>query len=241
MNSFQFRVDWCGYEAAKYACEHWHYSQCVPQSKKQYFGVWEKGDFIGAVIFGRSISPHLGSAFGLDQWGVIELRRVALANHITPVSRIVRICLSLLKGKNPKLRLVVSYADPEYGHNGAIYQAGNWFYIGKSAEMTQYYFRGKWRNDTSLFRLLASGKLKRDSLPKRRLPGKYKYLMPLDSEMRKRIELLRKPYPKKCGESIESDAQASSLTGRCDTTSPLQVSTGQPFSAVADERGVEIG
>lgn len=35
---------------------------------------------------------------------------------------------------------------------------------------------------------------------------KHRYLYPLDEEMRKQIEPLRKPYPKQCAVSIDSDA-----------------------------------
>jgi hypothetical protein len=35
------KVDFCSHEAAKYACEHWHYSRCVPASKLIKIGVWE--------------------------------------------------------------------------------------------------------------------------------------------------------------------------------------------------------
>lgn len=39
------------------------------------------------------------------------------------------------------------------------------------------------------------------------VPGKYKYLMPLDQAMRAQIVPLAKPYPKRAG-SIDSDATA---------------------------------
>ena len=41
------RLDWCSYEAAKYAVEHWHYSKRMPKSKLAKIGVWEDGEFIG--------------------------------------------------------------------------------------------------------------------------------------------------------------------------------------------------
>ena len=43
------------------------------------------------------------------------------------------------------------------------------------------------------------------SLKKEKRPGKHRYLMPLDEEMRKRVEPLRATYPKRAT-SIDGDA-----------------------------------
>lgn len=45
-------------------------------------------------------------------------------------------------------------------------------------------------------------------LRKRLTPGKHRYLMPLDDEMRAKIAPLARPYPKRAG-SIASDATAN--------------------------------
>jgi hypothetical protein len=59
MNSGQveLRVDWCSYQAAKYAVEHWHYSGSMPAYKQAYIGAREDNEFKGVVIFGLSITP----------------------------------------------------------------------------------------------------------------------------------------------------------------------------------------
>jgi hypothetical protein len=46
------RLDWCSHAAAKYAVEHWHYSQTMPVGKLAKIGVWEDNKYIGAIIFG---------------------------------------------------------------------------------------------------------------------------------------------------------------------------------------------
>src|SRR5690606_854940 len=118
--------------AAKYAVEHWHYSQSLPASKKVKIGAWERPAqvadylFIGCVIYAWGSNQHLGTAFGLSMNETAELCRVALGKHITPVSRIVAISLKMLKRQCPGLRLVVSYADVDQNHHGGIYAAGNW-------------------------------------------------------------------------------------------------------------------
>ena len=40
------RLDWCSYAAAKYACENWHYSKCLPASKIVKIGVWEDEKYL---------------------------------------------------------------------------------------------------------------------------------------------------------------------------------------------------
>jgi len=201
------KIDWATHAAAKYACENWHYSDTLPVGKMVKAGVWECGKFIGVVLFARGNTPHLGTKYGLTQVEVCELVRVALSKHVSPVSRIVAIALRFLKKQNPKIRMVVSFADPHQGHHGGIYQAGNWVYAGKSPDSTEWFHGGKWKHNREITSGAFGGKRQvsnYQSLPQRQKPGKHRYLMPLDDEMRKQIEPLRKPYPKRV-RSVDSD------------------------------------
>jgi hypothetical protein len=123
MGKADLRIDWATHEAAKYACEKWHYSGCIPKSKLSKVGVWENGSFIGAVIYGCGATPNLGRPYNLSQNQCIELVRVALKKHQSPVSRIVSIANKWMHKANPRLRLIVSFADTSQGHLGGIYQA----------------------------------------------------------------------------------------------------------------------
>jgi hypothetical protein len=123
-------LDWASHESCKYAVEHWHYSRSLPVGKLVKIGVWEDKKFIGCVIFARGANMNIGKPYGLDQTECVELARVALAKHETPVTRIIAIALKMLKKFSPSLKLVVSYADKDQGHEGKIYQAGNWIYQG---------------------------------------------------------------------------------------------------------------
>jgi hypothetical protein len=201
----KLKLDWATYKAAKYACMHWHYSRCVPKFKQVWIGAWENKKFIGIISYGRSSTPYLGNKFGLKTTECVELTRIALTNHINPVSKIISISLKLLKKQSPGLKLIVSLADPLQGHNGIVYQASNWIYIGKSSINTQYFFRNKWRNDSSLQRYLFKNPEEKNRLKKRKIPGKNKYLMPLTKEMREKILPFAKPYPKACEVSDDPD------------------------------------
>lgn len=197
------KIDWATHEAAKYSCEKWHYSSCLPTGKLVKVGVWENSRFIGVVIFSRGASPRIGHFAKLDQTEICELTRVALTNHITPVSRILTIAVKFLRKNCPGLRLVVSYADSSEGHHGGIYQACNWIYVGSTRSPgfvingSPMHFRSvQMKYGTgSLSALIAKGVNVRKIL----CEPKLKYLMPLDDEMRKRVQSLSKPYPKRAG------------------------------------------
>ena len=195
------KIDWATYDAARYACEHWHYSRCIPKSKLVKIGAWESGKFIGVVIFGYGATSALGKPYGLSMKHCCELVRIALTTHTTPVSKIISVALRFLKKQCPNLRLVVSFADANQGHHGGIYQATNWIYAGKTSSAVFY------RDPSG--RLWHPRRASRTRNPQKHLvtsawkeetqDGKHRYLMPLDNEMREKILPLARPYPKRVG------------------------------------------
>lgn len=204
MDKVDLKIDWATHEAAKYAVTHWHYSGSLSSGRNVYIGVWEGGKFVGVVVFGiGSGNVTNGKSYGLARsHEMAELTRVALSKHVTPVSRIVKIAIQFIKRQSPGLRMIISMADPMHGHYGGIYQAGNWVYTGRTAEDYEYQIPdGRYvhhRTATSLLKSVAGR-------PKRKIPGKYRYLMPIDDEMRKQIEPLRKPYPKRPTKANSTD------------------------------------
>lgn len=201
----ELKLAWCSHEAAKYACEKWHYSKSVPAGKLVKVGVWEDDKFIGAILYARGASDAIGKPYGLKQTEVCELVRVALTQHKTPVSRIGSIATKMLRATQEGLRLVVSYADPSQDHHGGIYQAMNWLYVGKTA--SDFAVIGKngkrWHSrmvSTSGYKTVFGVRkkvIKPSDGERIVLPGKHKYLYPLDDAMRKQIKPLAKPYPKR--------------------------------------------
>lgn len=177
-------------------------------------GVWEDGHYIGCVLFSRGANNNMYKPYRLTVTEACELTRVALANHQTPVSRIVAVAIKILRKHSPGLRLIVSYADPNHGHTGGIYQAGGWVYTGQTSEdFHAIDKRGRvWHS-----RQVSRTGVKRQYGELRRVPrhdectivplaGKHRYLMPLDDAMCAQIAPLAKPYPKPRATSIESDA-----------------------------------
>lgn len=215
----------CSYEAAKYAIEHWHYSKVMPAGKAVLFGVWEDKVFVGAVVFSRGASDAIGKPYKLHQTSVVELTRVALNKHGSQVSKIVTTAIRKLKQQSPGLRMLISYADPSEGHVGAIYQAMNWIYTGTTSPDYAVIDRNgkRWhsRMVSKTGYKISFGEVRRvirpDEGERVNLPGKHRYLYPLDRAMRRQIEPLAQPYPKKLdARPVNGDISATSGAGRFD-------------------------
>lgn len=199
----------CSHEAAKYAVENWHYSQAMPVGKLVRYGIWEDDTFVGCVLYGRGANNVLGNPYKLDMTECVELVRIAMREHRSPVTQSVADTLKKLKASNPRLRLVVSFADPEQGHHGGIYQAGNWIYAGVSNTADEYIVNGVRTHGRSLRAKRASmGDPTREQntlmwARKHLDPNtqqvaasrKHRYLYPLDKAMRRKIEKLRIQHP----------------------------------------------
>lgn len=221
-------IDWASHEAAKYACENWHYSKCLSAGKSVKVGVWENDKFIGVVVFGLGATPNLSKSYNLSMTECCELTRVALSKHMTPVSKIVSIAIRFLKKTNPGLRLIVSFADYSgQNHVGTIYQAGNWIYSG-SAKLDQWMINNKMIHPRSVVAKYGTQaekfiKEKVDKNAKKIWGIKHRYLMPLDVETSKKIESLRKPYPKRASSVESGTSEFHSERGGESPTDALQL------------------
>jgi hypothetical protein len=224
MGKADLRIDWATHEAAKYACVNWHYSGCLPAGKLVKIGAWENGKFIGVVLFGRGATPNLGRPYNLGQDECVELVRIALTKHEIPVSRIASLAIKFLNRSNPKLRLIVSFADQSQGHHGGIYQAGNWVYNGQGDPAKFYMIRGKLTHPRSigakgLVQNIHGARQIDPNATVVDVPGKHRYLMPLDADMKARILPIAKPYPKRAKQAMD-DNQSSQRQGGTDPHAP---------------------
>lgn len=201
--SKRLKVAPVGVKAARYAVEHWHYSGCLPAGKTFKVGVWEDDQFIGVVIFSRGANNRLGSRLGLpEQRHCVELTRIALDRHANPVTRIVRFALKEMRKYNPDVRAVISFADPEQGHHGGVYQGGGWEYIGKSQAQAELIVNGRLMHKRS-----AGSKYGTASIPKLQAMGvnaqrspafwKHTYAKGFDRNIKNRLRRMAKPAPSK--------------------------------------------
>jgi hypothetical protein len=140
-----------------------------------------------------------------------ELCRIALDKHTTPVSRIISIAVKMLKREMPGIRLLVSYADLNQGHEGKIYQASNWIFVGMTGHEAGIMLQGKLTHRRTINSKYGTSDIqwlrKRIDPCATRYEGKpkYKYLLPLDGETAERMKLLSKSYPQRCATSDTSD------------------------------------
>ena len=228
MSKAELKIDWASYEAAKYACENWHYSKCLPMGKLVKVGVWEDKKYIGCVIYSRGTAKDLGTKYGLDQTQCVELTRVALTTHKTPVSRILAISFKMLSKLNSKIRLIVSFAARSENHHGGIYQATNWIYTGESAANSDAIYKGRRIPNRVIgvlkkrYNMSENEMIEKGILSDIRKMTKHRYLMPLDKQMKKAIMSLAKPYPKR-GKKQEPE-HPSGLGGAIPTPA-LHIST----------------
>ena len=199
MSKPRLLVDFCSAKAAMFACERWHYTGSYPMSTKVYIGAWEGERYIGAVVFAKGANRHMHMPFGVQEHEVAELCRVAFRSHEHPVSKSVSYACKLLHRHSPGLRVLVSYADPVQGHHGGIYQAMNWTYLGLTEESFEYRVGTKRLHKRAYTGRNFHGK--RRPLPPGAerviVPGKHRYALGLDREMRQWLSERGQPYPKR--------------------------------------------
>jgi len=222
------RLDWCSYKAAKYAVMNWHYSKKMPAGKNVYIGAWEENKFIGVVIFGMgSGNSTNGTKYGLTRsYEMAELVRVALNNHLSPTSKVVSFAIKMVSKYCSGLRLLISFADMEQNHLGILYQATNWIYAGTTGNgRVGFIIHGRKTHTRSIGAkkggIQSLGWVQNHLDPNAKIwtgKEKHRYLYPLDKEMRKQIEPLRKPYPKRpAGEKVSRPANQPEVGGSIPT------------------------
>lgn len=222
----------CSRKAAEHAVLRWHYSHRMPSGKLATFGVWEDERYTGAVIFGRGATLQLGWSYGLTQTECVELVRVAMRSHAAPVTQVVAESIRLLRKSSPGLRLIVSFADPEHGHHGGIYQAGNWLYLGTNDGSREFLVHGQQVHERSIssamkIRPARAGESRLEYVrrtmdpaaqPVRTTP-KHRYVYPLDKSMRRKLLPLVKPYP---AAAVEVSTAIHHASGEVGQVRPLQ-------------------
>ena len=232
----KLRLDWCSREAARFACERWHYSRKLTVGGLVTIGVWEDGSFIGSIVYSKGSGASTDARkYGLGPMNqAAELCRIALREHRTPVSKMIAISTKMVRRQSPGLRMLISYADPAQGHAGAIYQAANWLYVGDTPPTKMY--RDK-HGIVHHSRVVSTtgyvsffGKMKRairqqdcEVIP---VPGKHKYVYPLDEEVREALVAHVRPYPKRPKDSSEPSAILAEEGGAAPTRTLQQPVSG---------------
>lgn len=135
MKARELVIQPCGLKDIRCFVERHHYSRSVNGVKvQQCFKVMHNDTLVGGVVFG-ALSTTAWKKFSEKEQEVLELRRLVLLDEAgrNSESRVVGFCLRWVKNNLPQTRVVVSYADPAFGHEGTIYRASNFKYAGLTA------------------------------------------------------------------------------------------------------------
>lgn len=186
-----------------------HYSHSINGLKVSFcYALYEDARMVGACLVG-GLSTTSWKRYGCNEREVVELRRLVTLDD-TPKnteSSFVAACLAHLK-QNTQYRVVVSYADPFYGHRGVVYQAANFIYLGETSTDTAYMdvdtgktyhsraLRTQYKGEYKPFVKRLREKYFAGKLREVTLPGKHIYVYPLRKTNRPRFNRIRQPYPK---------------------------------------------
>jgi len=196
------KLEKASYKAVKYACLKYHYIGRMPANPFIAYSVFENDDWCGVIVFNKSmLNAH--KPYNLKRGQVGELVRVAMNGKQKNVSKPVSIAVKLLRKDAPLLKLLVSYADSDEGHEGTIYQALNWYYEC-SKKTGDKYIDPKTGNSVHSSAHSPTGfctqfgerkKAKKTSDLRRIKKGvKHKYIYPLDKELISMCKRISKPY-----------------------------------------------
>ena len=126
------KLEKASYKAVSFACLNFHYAKSIPVNTFGYSVFNDNNEWCGVVLYGTGANNNLASQYKLNQGNVIELVRMALNGKQESTSKALSLSLKLIKKDLPLCKLIISYADKDQNHNGTIYQATNWYYVGQS-------------------------------------------------------------------------------------------------------------
>lgn len=201
------RLELASSKAVKYACINFHYAKVVPVVRLAYSVFNKKGEWCGVITFGGGAGANMGKPYNLNQGQYLELTRMALNGKQESTSKAMAIAIRLIKKNYPQIQLLISYADKGQNHYGTIYQATNWYFVEESdSSGEEVYYKGKWCHNRMSSTV---SKAFYNSLPKRKKPGKRKYLYPLNEKLEAMCKPMRKAYPKKLSDEVDSNPSSN--------------------------------
>ena len=106
---------------------------------------------IGAMIYGALGMASAWKKYGDQEGDVIELRRLCCVDD-TPKnteSFFIGQTIKWLK-ENTEFKVIVSYADAHYGHEGTIYKATNFFHGGMTSKSRVIMLNGRQYHDKTI-------------------------------------------------------------------------------------------
>lgn len=125
---------------ARDLCERHHYLESYPGAALFNFGIFVEHSLLGVAVIG--VGPfNIHRLFrNAEPEQVVCLSRLWIDDRCgrNSESRVLGIICRSLRQWRPDIKGMVAYSDPTAGHNGTIYRASGFAYLGKSTVMPLY-------------------------------------------------------------------------------------------------------
>ena len=165
-----------------------HYAHSVSSGKSYYFSVGE-----ALVCYSIPANRNIaGFLLGRSDWPVWELSRLWApdGHERNLLTQAISLSAHALREREPVTALV-SYADPNVGHEGVVYRAASWVYLGQCEE-SRYYRLGDQVVSRRKFHSGSCGLKKAEILAlgyeQLKLPGKHRFARGLTKPAKRLIE-----------------------------------------------------
>lgn len=128
------------WDAAKEALEKYHYAGYGRHASHMFAAM--HGENLAAVVkFAPVVRKEVASKEGVGHLETLELDRFCIIPAFqihNMASKIMSMSVAAIRKERPDVRLLVSFADPAQGHDGTMYMASNWKFVGTGASSYVY-------------------------------------------------------------------------------------------------------
>ena len=185
-----------------------HYLHSMPAATRKCFGVYCEKALVGAVVFTSGARQGHNLLAAIKPQEMATLARLWLVDDLpkNAESRVIGFVLRYIR-QHTDWKLLLSYADPNAGHVGTIYQATGWLYLGQQ-EPSSYLDLGdgKLLHPRTVYERYGSnavGHLRRTGInaTRRTVAAKHRYAYVLHPAWRWRLRGMARPYPTKTPET----------------------------------------
>ena len=116
---------------AKEFIEKWHYSGRMPTGKNVNYGLWVDGELYAVIVYGVGVNPYQDKFLGCKK--SLEIKRMCRSEPKKDyyLSRFISLTIKFIK-KIMYFDCVVAFADPEFNHEGTVYKAAGFEYMGET-------------------------------------------------------------------------------------------------------------
>jgi len=189
-----------------------HYSHRFAAAQLN-LGFYVDGKLNTVISFGQSATPRMADSLPGKYWELIRLFSFDWAGK-NMESYCIGMAVKHIQKNYSDIKVLISFADPEQGHYGTIYQATNWLYCGKTQDDNgnttggyQYYFDGRWQHPRSTVAKYGTREHSKiikmfPGVKRRKCTSKYRYIYIISKNKKERKELMKNlkyevlPYPK---------------------------------------------